>query len=72
MAGSVLQATASFIARVGGVDVSIREGDLADADAEIVKKYPTLFGPAAVRFTAPPARGKVEQATKAPGEKRGA
>ena len=53
-----------------GIDVPIRAGDLADADAEIVKKYPTLFTPAHIRFPAP-AKGKVEQATRAPGEKRG-
>ena len=71
MAGTVLQATTAFIAHVGGVDVSIREGDLADADAEIVSKYPGLFAPAPVRFPAAKARGKVESATRAPGEKRG-
>ena len=62
----IVRATTSFIARVGDVDVPVKAGDLADADADIVRKYPSLFEPTPVRFA------RVEQATAAPGEKRGA
>jgi hypothetical protein len=65
---TILQATSSFFARVGGIDLPVKAGDLADADSEVAKKYPSLFVPVAVRF----AGGRVEQATAAPGEKRGA
>lgn len=65
---AIVEANTSFIALVAGVEVPVRKGDLADGDAAIVRKYPTLWDPAAVRFTAP----RVEQATAAPGEKRGA
>jgi hypothetical protein len=65
---SILQATTSFIANVGGQDMPVRLGDLADPESAVAKKYPTLFGPVAVRFAGP----RIEQATAAPGEKRGA
>jgi len=64
----IVQAATAFIARVDGQDVPVKKGDLADADSAIAKKYPSLFVPVAVRF----AGGRVEQATAAPGEKRGA
>jgi hypothetical protein len=63
----ILRATTSFIARVGAEDVMVKAGDLADADSAIVKAHPALFEPAIVRF----AGTRVEQATAAPGEKRG-
>jgi len=63
----IVQAATAFIARVDGQDVPVKKGDLADADSAIAKKYPSLFVPVAVRFA-----GRVEQATAAPGEKRGA
>ena len=66
---TLLQATSSFITRIGGVDVMVKAGDLADPDSEVVRKYRTLFVPVAVRFGA---EQRVEAATAAPGEKRGA
>jgi len=63
----ILRATTSFVASVGGEDVMVKAGDLADADSAIVRKHPTLFEPVTVRFTG----SRVEQATAAPGEKRG-
>jgi hypothetical protein len=64
----IVQATTSFIASIDDQDVPVKAGDLADAGSAVVRKYPSLFTPAAVRFAA----GRVEQATAAPGEKRGA
>lgn len=66
---SIVQANTSFVALVGRDEVPVKKGDLADADSAVAKKYPTLFEPVAVRFTGGP---RVEQATAAPGEKRGA
>lgn len=55
-----------FSARVGDDRVSVAKGELARADHELVKNYPSLFEPVdnIIRFD-------VEQATQAPGEKRG-
>ena len=64
----IVRATTSFITNVGAEDVSVKVGDLADADSAIVKKHPGLFEPVTVRF----AGSRVETATAAPGEKRGA
>jgi hypothetical protein len=64
----IVRATTSFIASVGGEDVPVKVGDLADADSAIVRKHPGLFEPVTVRFAGP----RVEAATAAPGEKRGA
>jgi hypothetical protein len=48
-------------------------GDLVDADHPAVKKYPDSFGPLVVQHPAQRGAGPViEQATAAPGEKRGA
>jgi hypothetical protein len=69
-AAEVMVALASFVGAVGSTEVNIREGWLFASDDPIVRKYPTLFGPVVVRVSVPGAR--VEQATAAPGEKRGA
>jgi hypothetical protein len=66
----VMVALTSFVGAVGSFEISIREGFLFPSDDPIVKKYPTLFGPVVLRHsTAAPI---IEQATAAPGEKRGA
>lgn len=54
----------------GGVGIFVRKGDLYAADDPVVLKYPTLFGDVVVKSSVQPAR--VERATAAPGEKRGA
>jgi hypothetical protein len=57
----------SFVAAIKGETYEVRAGAEFDADHALVKAYPHLF-------TAPPARAAVphiEQATAAPGEKRG-
>jgi len=66
----VMVALASFVGGIGKVDVSIRKGDLFAGDDPAVQKWPELFGPVEVRRSVTEPR--VEQATAAPGEKRGA
>jgi hypothetical protein len=66
----VLAVLASFVGNVGGEDIDFRQGELIEADHPAVKKWPESFG--AVRLNHPVKRSaSVEQATAAPGEKRG-
>ena len=67
--GDILKALEPFIAELGGETYDIRGGELFEAAHPVVKKYPKLFGPISFRF--PMKKGKVEQATAAPGERRG-
>jgi len=67
----VMVALTSFVGAVGKVDIDVREGHLYAADDPIVKKFPALFGPVVVRRSVPET-APIEQATAAPGEKRGA
>ena len=60
-----LLALQSFTGRLGDADIVIRKGDSIDADHPAVKKWPKFFGPQATTHT------RVEQATAAPGERRG-
>lgn len=55
----------SFVGRIGNADVAFAQGESIDASHPAVKKWPQFFGPTNVRHS------KVEQATAAPGEKRG-
>ena len=57
-------ALTSFVGRVGDKDVVVLQGDQRAKGDPVVKKYPQLFS-----RTAEP---RIEQATAAPGEKRGA
>jgi hypothetical protein len=67
---AVLMATTSFSSVLRGVSVQVQQGELLEADDPIVRSFPQFFGPPKVRpRSGPPA---VEQATAAPGEKRGA
>jgi hypothetical protein len=70
VADSVLQARTSFTATIDGVQVAFHKGDLVDADHPAVKKWPQSFGPLKVQHRSPKG-GRIEQATAAPGEKRG-
>jgi hypothetical protein len=63
----IVMALTSF---VGGAGLTVIKGDLFAADDPIVKKHPTLFGPVALRRSG--SEPRIEQATAAPGEKRGA
>lgn len=62
-----VEALESFVGNIGGTDIFFRKGDLVKADNTAVKKWPHLFGGVTLRHE--PA---IEQATAAPGEKRGA
>jgi hypothetical protein len=62
----LLVARESFVCELDGTELDIREGDLLEADHPIAKKFPKQFIEPRLRFP------KVEQATAAPGEKRGA
>lgn len=60
----------SFITTIGGEEMEYQAGQLVQADDPAVKKFPHLFGELETRprtRTSP----DVEQATAAPGEKRG-
>ena len=63
-AEQVLVALTSFVGLDGAVVV---QGSTYTADHPNVRKWPALFGPIEARHGGP----KVEQATAAPGEKRG-
>lgn len=64
----LLQAREALTGALGGKIVEVRAGDLAEPNADVVKLWPNIWVPLTVRFRATPA---VEQATAAPGEKRG-
>lgn len=65
---AVLVALESFVCEVDGERLTFSQGDPIEADHPAVKANPHLFGPLEFRH---PIRGQVEQATAAPGEKRG-
>lgn len=56
----------SFVGLVGGEERMFRKGEHVRANDPAVKKWPAFFAPG--NFNEP----RVEQATAAPGEKRGA
>ncbi len=64
----------SFVGSIGGADRAFAEGENIRPDDPAVRKWPHMFGPA--RFphdkAEQPKPLKVEQATAAPGELRGA
>ena len=64
-----LQVVQSFFATLDGQNVSFRKGELINGDHPAVRKWPDNFGPLTI-----PRRSsdRIEQATAAPGEKRGA
>ena len=61
----IVMALTSFVGQDGAV---ISEGDLYTSDHPAVKKWPDLFKSVVARAAEP----RIEQATAAPGEKRGA
>ena len=64
---NIVAAKTSFSGKVNGRDFDVQEGDLFAADDPIVHKWAELFKPARIRVS----QATVEQATAAPGEKRG-
>lgn len=65
----LLVARESFVCDLDGQLCDIHQGDLIEADHPLARKYPKLFGEPFLRF---PVERRIEQATAAPGEKRGA
>lgn len=67
MPASIVIAKLSFVGEVKGETLYVREGDLFEADHPAVAKWPDYFAAPFLRY---PVK-RVEQATAAPGEKRG-
>ena len=68
---TVLVVLDSFVGEVGGEEIYFRRGELIERSHPAVKKWPSLFGPVAFVHPVKP-EPRIEQATAAPGEKRGA
>jgi hypothetical protein len=64
---AVLVALGGFVTEVDGQRLDFSAGDPIEANHPAVKANPHLFGPLIFRH---PTKGQVEQATRAPGEKR--
>lgn len=60
--------TEAFIGTLDGVEVEYHKGEVVEADDPALRRWPSHFGPLVFAHR----RGQVEQATAAPGEKRGA
>jgi hypothetical protein len=65
---AIMQVKTSFGATLDGTTVVFRQGELIDADHPAVRKWPEHFDVPTVTWST---RKTVEQATAAPGEKRG-
>jgi len=61
------QVLEAFLGTLDGEPVEFYRGEVVEADDPALRKWPEHFGPLIVR-----GRPTVEQATAAPGEKRGA
>lgn len=58
----------SFLGAVDGDSIEYHKGEVIDSDDPALKRWPEYFQPLVVREHL---GGRVEQATAAPGEKRG-
>lgn len=68
---ATVTATESFSTDIDGVPTTVAGGSLWEDDAEVVKRYPDFFkAPEAPERITEAASPDVEQATRAPGEKR--
>ena len=68
---ATVTAKESFSTDIDGVPVTVSGGSLWDDSAEVVKRYPDKFeAPLAPERIVSAQSSDVEQATKAPGEKR--
>lgn len=65
----ILVVKESFVGELGGQPVTYRKGEAVHPDDPAIQKWPEHFEP--LTFVHPVKRGRVEQATAAPGEKRG-
>jgi hypothetical protein len=61
----------SFDGEVGGETIHCRRGMPFEADHPAVKKWPEKFGPFTFPYPVRRAEPRIEEATAAPGEKRG-
>jgi hypothetical protein len=66
---AILVALEGFVTEAYGERINVTRGDAFEADHPAVKANPHLFGPLVLRH--PIRDQKIEQATAAPGEKRG-
>ena len=62
----------SFVVEIDGEPVAYRKGEAVHPDDPILKKNPAAFGPFVFAHPVKRAEPRIEQATAAPGEKRGA
>jgi len=70
---NILRVTAAFVGSVDGEEITFVYGELISADHPAVKKWPDAFGPLVLPYPVNrKGESRVEQATAAPGEKRGA
>ena len=67
-ASSFFMVSESFIGTLDGVELAFHKGEVIDADDPALKAWPAHFAPLVARTHG----GGIEQATAAPGEKRGA
>ena len=70
----IYQVTTTFVITLGDRDVEYHAGELVDGDDPAYKRVPEHFGPVEFKHRTAKAAAKakpVEQATAAPGEKRG-
>lgn len=65
---AIVEVAEPFVCPLG----SFTRGQLFRIDDPVVLKYPSAFRPARIESTVRRAEPRVEQATAAPGEKRGA
>ena len=64
----IYQVMADFITTIDGAEVEYHKGEVVEADDPALKRLPMYFGPLVFVHHRP----VIEQATAAPGEKRGA
>jgi len=64
---TILVVRESFVGRVGKDEYDFHKGELIESSHPAVAKWPAAFDAPTLRY---PVRGGVEQATRAPGEKR--
>jgi len=66
---NIVRAIESFAGAIGKDQYYIVKGETFEADHPAVRKWPQFFGPVLLRY---PMQPEIEQATAAPGQKRGA
>jgi hypothetical protein len=71
MAATYYTVHTSFFGSLDGDGVAYRKGEVIDGDDPALKRWPEYFEPLVVREHLRGGKKEVEQATAAPGEKRG-